>query len=145
MYSELLNVPWSSSFFVVVVWLVGWVFLFFFFFGKGWGACVIPCGISVPHQGSNLCLLKWKGRVLTTGPPGKSPNYFISHSYLLCVLGCPFALTFQISFSGSGFLFILYIICSSPDVFLVNIFPQLSMSPLSLLLSVISPVENFII
>ena len=29
---------------------------------------------SLPNQGWNLCSLQWKHRVLTTGPPGKSPN-----------------------------------------------------------------------
>ena len=31
------------------------------------------CGMwNFPNQGSNLCPLQWKWRVLTTGPPGKS-------------------------------------------------------------------------
>ena len=37
----------------------------------------VACGILVPHQGSNLCLLQWKHRVLTTGPPGKPPSAFL--------------------------------------------------------------------
>ena len=31
-------------------------------------------GSQFPDQGSNLCPLQWKHRVLTTGPPGKSPE-----------------------------------------------------------------------
>lgn len=33
------------------------------------------CGMQdlFPNQGSNLCPLHWKQRVLTMGPPGKAP------------------------------------------------------------------------
>ena len=41
---------------------------FFFFFSF----FTLPCGILVPWPGIELCPLKWKPGVLTTGPPGKS-------------------------------------------------------------------------
>ena len=34
----------------------------------------MACGILVPDKGSNPCPLQWKRGVLTTGPPGKSPE-----------------------------------------------------------------------
>ena len=43
----------------------------FFFFWQ----CGAARRILVPRPGSNLCPLQWKLRVLTTGPPGKSPFY----------------------------------------------------------------------
>ena len=35
-----------------------------------------------PNQGSNLCPLKWKHGVSSTGPPGKSVLYFLIHLFL---------------------------------------------------------------
>ena len=45
-------------------------FLFFFFFWLHHSRC----RILVPDQGSNPRPLQWKRGVLTTGPPGKSPD-----------------------------------------------------------------------
>ena len=50
--------------------------LFFFF-------CHAACKM-FPDQGSNSCPLQWKGRVLTTGPPGK------------CLQVCAFAVLFPL-------------------------------------------------
>ena len=38
-------------------------------------------GFKFLDQGSNPCPLQWKCRVLTTGPPGKSPSLFLKCSY----------------------------------------------------------------
>ena len=47
--------------------------LFFFFF-----CCTTQhVGSQFPNQGLNLCPLHWKHRVLTTGPPEKSPSKHI--------------------------------------------------------------------
>ena len=45
------------------------IFYFFFF-----GHAMQHMGSQFPDQGSNPCLLQWKLRVLTNGPPGKSPE-----------------------------------------------------------------------
>ena len=58
--------------------------------GLGWDLCssswhtgsvaaacellVVACGIWFPDQGLNLGHLHWEQAVLTTGPPGKSPE-----------------------------------------------------------------------
>ena len=49
------------------------VCLFVYIFGHH-----VACGILVPHQGSNPCLLQWS-TVLTTGPPGKPRSAFLLH------------------------------------------------------------------
>ena len=36
----------------------------------------------VPDQGSNLCPQWWKGKVLTTGPPGNYPQNFLKDCFL---------------------------------------------------------------
>ena len=46
------------------------IYLFKFIFGH----TARHAGSQFPDQGSNLCPLQWKRRVLTTGPPGKSPG-----------------------------------------------------------------------
>ena len=43
------------------------------FFLAFW-SCQTAFRILVPDQGSSLCPLQWKHRVLTTGSPGKSPG-----------------------------------------------------------------------
>ena len=40
----------------------------------------VACGIWFPDQGSNLSPLLWEGRVLATGPPGRSRHYFFHFS-----------------------------------------------------------------
>ena len=50
--------------------------IFFFFLAAQYCAA---CGILVPWPGINLCPLQWKGGVLTTGPPGKSPDFFLDY------------------------------------------------------------------
>ena len=50
---------------------------FFFYFG------CMACGIQFPEQQLNLSSLHWEHRVLTTGPPGKSPHSFLCRN---CVL-----------------------------------------------------------
>ena len=42
---------------------------------------VAACGIQFSNQGLNLGPLPWKLRVLTTGPPGKLPSYFLKLQY----------------------------------------------------------------
>ena len=37
-----------------------------------WPRATQHMGSQFPNQGSNLLLLHWKHRILTTGPPGKS-------------------------------------------------------------------------
>ena len=43
--------------------------IFFFFFAVPWGMWD-----HAPHQGLNLYPLHWECKVLTTGPPGTSPE-----------------------------------------------------------------------
>ena len=50
--------------------LNGILFCFIFFF---WLHCTAHVGSQFPNQGSNPHPLQWKHRVLTAGPPGKSP------------------------------------------------------------------------
>ena len=52
--------------------------IIFFFF-----PCHMACGILVPQQGIEP--LHWKHTVLTTGPPGKSPEIRIILLLILCV------------------------------------------------------------
>ena len=51
-------------------------FLFWFFGHK-------PCGILVPQAGIEPAPLAPEGKVLTTGPPGKSPKIFFMWSQLI--------------------------------------------------------------
>ena len=74
-------------------------------------------GILVPGQGSNLCLLHWKHRVLTTGPSG-SPCWM---NYQFCSIDlhvCPHSLDYYSSEVGfqirKSWVFQL---CSYPTLF----------------------------
>ena len=40
-------------------------------------------GSLLPNQGSNLCPLQWKCRLLTTGLPGKSRHLILSYGFIL--------------------------------------------------------------
>ena len=56
-------------------------FSFLFFLKKSFGHAVRHVGSQFPHQGSNLQPLHWKRRVLTTGPPGRSPRLFLKKNF----------------------------------------------------------------
>ena len=52
-----------------------WVFCFvLFLFGWFFGRAMRHAGSYFPDHGSNPCPPQWRHRVLTTGPPGKSPR-----------------------------------------------------------------------
>ena len=56
-------------------------FTVFFNFLFLWPCCA-ACWIQFPRQGSNLCRPRWRLRVLTTGPPGKSFHLVFTHPFL---------------------------------------------------------------
>ena len=60
----------EEALFSLLPWQISSSIFFFFSF---W-LCQTAFRILVPDQGSNLCPLQWKHRVLTTGSPGKSPG-----------------------------------------------------------------------
>ena len=58
--------------------------VFFFFFWLHLKAC----DLQLSCQGWNTCPLQWKRRVLTTGPPGKSCQFFKTQLYKVSAFGC---------------------------------------------------------
>ena len=48
-----------------------------------------PVGSQFPDEGSYPCLLQWKHRDLTTGPPGKSPEALLKHRFILVPIYFP--------------------------------------------------------
>ena len=58
-----------------------YLFTFFSFFFLIFG--YLDCGNQFPNQGSNPHPLRWKCRVLTTGPPGKYQQFFFFFSFLI--------------------------------------------------------------
>ena len=59
--------------------------LFYLFFGHA----VQHGGTDFPDWGLNLGSLHWKLRVLTTGPPGKSPTFHFQPDEVLVTQSCP--------------------------------------------------------
>ena len=56
---------------------------------KNFGYIALPAGVGFPDQRSNLRHLRWKRRVMTTGPPAKSLHTFnLLESLRMSVL-CP--------------------------------------------------------
>ena len=79
---------------------------FFFFFFKSLAVLRGMWDRSSWTRGSNLCPLHWEGRVLTTGPPGKSqPISFISKND--CNFGAQEETQGQTSISPTRSIFIL--------------------------------------
>ena len=69
-------------------------------------------GSEFPDQGLNLCLLHWKHRVLSTGPPGKSLVVFFYNTYLFIWL-------LQVFVAACGFLVVACgLLSSGMQVFL---------------------------
>ena len=59
-------------------WLVYLAFSKFYF--------LAACGILAPQPGIKPVVLPWEHRVLTTGPPRKSPIHFKRASFIVCEL-----------------------------------------------------------
>ena len=88
---------------------------FFFFF---FGCASRHAGSQFPDQGSNLCPLQWKHRVLTTGLPGNSRTHF--QKFVKCFFcGIPFeplaVYLFLTTYRNS--LYSLYIYCMTNILF----------------------------
>ena len=68
LYKDVRATQWEKeSIFNKWCWRIWFLFCFLF-----WPCCA-ACGSYFPNQGLNPRPLHWKCRVLTTGPPGKSP------------------------------------------------------------------------
>ena len=90
-------------------------FLFFFFFWP----CHVVCGILVPWPGIEPGPQQWKHWVLTTGPPGNSPNRpFLKRKNVYNILGWDKANTVCVYLHRSKgknfeFLWVMVIDCPS--------------------------------
>ena len=73
----------SSNIRITLFWVVK-LYISFFLIANFWGAAHAPCGILIPQPGLNPHPLEWEHGILTTGPPGKSLQLYVS--ILVCLV-----------------------------------------------------------